>query len=414
MSVTHPNALEVAAAEATLEETPTEVVMDDIVASTASINEASDQVGEISRNVVDLGNAAASVENYVNRFLEQVSAESWNPRLAHQYQIGMESILKSCGVAVPASIFCASFEAAGVTETNEENRDKTKDKSEGVIKRLWTAFLEMISRLWDSVQNFTAFLGASTGKMRKMAENIKAQVTKAKNDGLSAKEDHYLEGKWSSYLVEDIGGGATKTTAFPPTALKNMAAKCIGFTKEWYDNYLNGVKEMAGGNFTSMASMDSGDLMAEVERLVNPKLKSYNGAWPGGYVVSVQRDKDHLDKFELSVKASPADAGKVKVMSLEDINLVADEIIEMAKLIDGEIARFQSGKKEIEAVKKKMESAIKGGEKPINAKVVSLAGSLMDGMMEGPRKVLPLLGRACVKAAQHAEASLKQYKAVKK
>lgn len=413
MSIVHQNALEIAAAEAVLEDSPTEVVMDDIVESTAAIQQAADQVGEISRNVEEMSNVAASVENYTTRFLEQVSAESWTPRLAHQYQVGMEAILRTCGVSVPTGVYCSSFEAAGVTQTNEENRSETKVKSESVIKRLWTTFLEMISRLWDGLQNFVAFLGASAGKLTKLSENIKARVTKARTEKQTAKESTMKSGAWAVYLTEGIGGGGVKVYADPIKAIHAMTAKSIGFTEEWYTNYLSSVKEMAAENFVSLGSVDTGDLQAQLKRLLDPKLNTYNGDWPCGYVVSVKRDSNNLAKFILDVKSGKHDLEKVPVLTFDQMNSVAHEISETAKYITHEVARFQEGKAEIGKVKKMMETAIKSGEKPINSKVVSLAGSLMDNMMVGPRKILPLLGTCCVNAAKHVSASLDEYSVAK-
>jgi len=415
--IVHPNPLEVAAADAILEDSPTEVVMDDIVASTTAIVEASDQVNEISRNVEELGNAAASVESYTTRFLEQVSTENWNPRMAHQYEIGMRSILKTCGVAVPAEVFCASFEAAGKTQTNEENRNETKGKSEGVIKRLWASFLEMLTKLWDNIQNFTAFLGRSTGAMRKTAENLKARVTKAQADHLESKADKPLTGPWVSYLASHIGGGAQHIMTGPVQALKDMATKSLGFTKEWYTNYLNSVTEMAEGNFASMDQSSHDDLHSlneSLKSLLSPALAKYNGDWRGGYVVLVQRNAEHLDRFEIKITSKPARDLEAKVLTLSEINETADEIKSIADDIDKEMKRFQAGKAEIDATKKKMETAIKGGEKPINGNVVKLASALMSDVMTGPRKVLPLLSGACSKAAQHCDASLKTFKAAAK
>jgi hypothetical protein len=413
MSIVHQNALEIAAAQAVLEDSPTEVVMDDIVDSTTAIQQAADQVGEISRNVEEMSNVASSVENYTTRFLEQVSAESWTPRLAHQYQVGMDAILRTCGVSVPAGVYAASFEAAGVTQTNEENRKETKGKSEGVIKRLWTSFLEMITRLWDGIQNFIAFLGASTGKLNKLADNIKARVTKARGERLTTTSHSMHPGPWSVYLTEGIGGRGVKIYSDPVKAIHAMTAKSIGFTEEWYKNYLDSVKAMAGANFASLADMDDSSFDDEVKRLLNPKLASFNGDWPCGHSVSVDRDGSHPDKFILEVKSGKYDLTEVPLLTFDQMESVAHEIKETAKYITHEVSRFQSGKAEINTMKKMMESAIKNGEKPINSKVVSLAGSLMDGMMEGPRKILPLLGTCCVNAAKHVTESLTMYSAAK-
>jgi len=413
MSIVHQNALEIAAAQAVLEDSPTEVVMDDIADSTTAIQQAADQVGEISRNVEEMSNVASSVENYTTRFLDQVSAESWTPRLAHQYQVGMEAILRTCGVSVPAGVYSASFEAAGVTQTNEENRSETKAKSESVIKRLWTTFLEMITRLWDGIQNFIAFLGVSSGKLTKLAENIKARVTKARAEKLSAKETTMKPGAWAVYLTEGIDGGGVAVRADPVKAIHAMTAKSIAFTEEWYDSYLSAVKEMAASNFVSLGAMDSADLNAELKRLLDPKLNTFNGDWPCGHVVTVKRDAEHINKFNLTVKSGKHSLEQVPVLTLEQMEHVASEIAATAKYIAHEVARFQAGKAEIGKVKAMMESAIKNGEKPINSKVVSMAGSLMDGMMEGPRKILPLLGGCCVDAAKHVSASLSQYSASK-
>lgn len=413
MSIVHQNALEIAAADAILEDSPTEVVMDDIVESTAAMTTAADQVGEISRNVEEMSNVAASVENYTTRFLDQVSAESWTPRLAHQYQIGMEAILRTCGVAVPPGVYCASFEAAGVTQTNEENRSETKKKSEGVIKHLWNTFLEMITRLWDGIQNFVAFLGVSSKKLASLSENIKARVTKARAEKLVAKETTMKPGPWAVYLTEGIGGGGVAVRVDPVQAIHVMLARTSSFADEWYKNYLSAVKEMAGANFNTMASMNNGDFEDELKRLLNPKLATFNGDWPGGYTVSVKRDPNHMDKFILDVKSGKHNLDKVAVLTFAQMEAVAHELSETAKYIAHEVARFQAGKAEIANVKKQMEAAIKGGEKPINSKVVSLAGSLMDGMMVGPRKVLPMLGNVCADAARHVNASFAEYSAAK-
>lgn len=415
MSIVHPNPLEVAAADAILEDSPTEVVMDDIVASTTAINEASDQVSEISRNVEELGNAAVSVEAFSTQFLDKVSCENWSPKMAHQYQIGMESILKACGVNVPPSVYCASFEAAGVTQTNEENRNETKGKSEGVIKRLWASFLEMLTKLWDNIQNFTAFLGVSAGKMRKVAGNLKARVTKAKVDGLVAPEDHKVSGAWASYLADDIGGGASAVHGDPAAALHKMSEKAIGFSTAWHDNYLKAVTEMAEGNFASMDTSGSGDALQSLndslKELLSPVISKYNGAWPGGYTVLVQRNPQHLDRFDLKVTHKPERGIEADVLSFAQINTVANEIQIIARAVDDEMRNLQKGKAKIEAVKRKMETAIKGGEKPINGNVLKLASALTSDLMTGPRKVLPMLTTACSKAAQHCDASLRVYKA---
>jgi len=414
MSIVHPNPLEVAAADAILEDSPTEVVMDDIAGSAAAIVEASDQVSEISRNVEELGDAAVSVENYVNRFLESVSVENWNPRIAHQYQIGMEAILNTCGVSVPPGVFCASFEAAGVSQTNEENREETKGKSEGVIKSLWRSFLEMLTRLWDNIQNFTAFLGKSTSGLRRAADNLKARVTKAKSDNLVSSTDK-LSGVWASYLAEDIGGGNSINRP-PVIALQKMAEKGIGFTTAWHASYLSAVTEMAEGNFASMDKGNSSmkDLERSLGELLNPALAKYNGQWPGGYTMLVQRKPDHLDRFEIKIKHEPDRGIEPKRLELTAINDIATELRTIADSIDTEMKAMMDGKQKIDAVKRKMETAIKSGEKPINGNVVKLASALMSDMMTGPRKVLPLVTGACFNAIKHCNESLHTYKAAGK
>lgn len=414
MSIVHPNPLEVAAADAILEDSPTEVVMDDIVASTTAIKEASDEVSEISRNVEELGNAAASVESYTTRFLDQISAENWNPRVAHQYEIGMKAILRTCGVSVPAEVFCASFEAAGVTQTNEENRAETKTKSEGVVKRLWASFLEMLTRLWDNIQNFTAFLGQSSGKIRKLCDNLNARVVKAQSDGLVKVDNNKLTGQWGSYLAMELGGGASVVHGDPIKALRTMQEKAIGFTTAWSDNYLKAMEEMAQGNFTSMDETGSGDalhsLNESLKELINPVISKYNGAWPGGYSFNVQRNPEHLDRFDIKIKAAPERGVEALALTLSQIKDVITELRTIAGEVDNEMKRMQKVKSQLDAIKKKMESAIKGGEKPINGQVLKLASALMSDVMVGPRKALPLLTGACTKAGQHCDASLRAMK----
>lgn len=406
--IVHPNPLEVAAAEATLTDAPTEVVMDDMVDSAKAINEASEQLGEISRNVEDLGNAAVSVESYMNNFLEAFSAENWSPRIAHQYQIGMEAILKATNSSAPSSMFCASFEAAGVTQTNEENRGETQAKSGNVVKRLWEAFLKLLQQLWDKTQDFITFFGASSGKLRKLASNLKARVATMRAGGQKWTYPAEVNaGPWASYLNGAPGN--------PSAALEGLASKAFHLSDTWYDTYLTAIRDVASRNLTSIGgahpdASDAKSIEEEIGNLLNPKLKELSGTWMGGYEVVVQRKEDILQDFEITVKRQAAASKNAKCMTFSQVQELAGTINEVAAMIEHEVSQMYKGRDTIKAVKAKMEAAIKGGEKPANSNALSVARDLVSGVLVGPRKVLPLVTNNCVMAAQHANASLSVFK----
>lgn len=301
--IVHDDLLKEAAAAAMLEEIPTDLVEKEIETTTEKLLESSQAIGEISRNVEQVGVLTESLESYVSNFMATVPEGDWNARTARQFQMGMGAILTTAGVTLESSVYCESFEAVGSTQTGDENRAESKKKSEGLVRRMWEALKAVVRTFVGHFKTFLDWFDGSLRTVSKMSRNLEARAKDTK--GTSDKVEFDGSPAWASYMQR---GSETLT---PARAMEMSGQNMRELTALW--------AEVFSHEAESILSDKNLEEFRELKDKALPNIpQKLLGAWPGGAEVFVEGDT--LGTAKLKVKKSDTKPTQgVKVLTTSEV-----------------------------------------------------------------------------------------------
>lgn len=399
--IVHDDLLKEAAAAAMLEEIPTDLVVDEVETTTEKLLESSQAVGEISRNVEQVGVLTESMESFVSNFMATVPEGDWNARTARQFQMGLGSILSTVGVSVESSAYCSSFEAVGKTETADENREKSKEKSQGLVKRFYEALKAAIASFITAVTTWVSNIGKGEGAVRKMARNLESRAAAVK--GSPSKDKFEGTPAWSDYLVADGKNITTKQ------AVQIAWERGGGQSIQWMNLYIESAKAVDKAIFdkTSLADFKFPDVRSS--GFLEPEIN-----WPGDIKTEVSfGEGNDFNPLAGKVVTKPGGTkyqGDVSVMSVTELKDAAVSLTGLANMLRDIQGKIRVAIGEVKKVGAHFERAdgSKLGDADLR-EASSMLSKLIARVTIGPRAFTPIAGDVGRKIYKHADASLKLY-----
>lgn len=393
----HCDALQEAAAIAQLEENPTAVVEEAVAGTSDDMVSAAENVDGISRNVEGLVTAAESLESFINTTFDTVSAENWNSKTARQYQLGVASILAAGGVRMPVEMYAASFEAAGTEQTNEENREESKNKGKDLAKRMWAGFLKALESLINGLMLFVGKIRENSAAIRKAGENLWARAKKAK--GSPSKDTFDGSPAWGRYLYK--GGSQGK----PVAAVGAMTYELLHVAIPTIHTYA----DMATAYFDAAAKTKNPDGEAWVKK-VKDSIEDLGEVFNNSkFEVEVELH-GLVPKTKVKITKNEAKVSDVKVMTLQEVNGVADAIVKVADTMGKVETAMKEAVKGVQGLKSKFAaptSFLTGQQSEVKPSDLS---SIIGDITALAKAVLPHTAEVVRGAYTHATSSLKLYK----
>lgn len=191
-----------------LDETPVGTIGKELSDTVSVLSDNEPEI--ISKQVESLTNAHDSFESYIDSFFKTVDADNWTARTSRQFEIGMESIAKAGGISLESLGFEPSFEDVGKTETPAEHREKSEEKSKGVVSRIWEAIKRAFLRVYEFFISFFDKIKRAEKWLAKADQNLSAKLVKARQQGGFKTGSVDKIPSWSKYLM--INGAATSAS----------------------------------------------------------------------------------------------------------------------------------------------------------------------------------------------------------
>lgn len=203
--IVHDDALQQAVAEADLAANPTEVVEQEIADGAEELSSSAEELGSISRQVEKTGGMVESLENFMDGFMSRVPEGEWTPAIARQYRVGMGALMTAHGYKVDLDKVSASFEDAGVKQTNDENREENKTKTKGLISKLLEALKAALSAMGNAIARFAKSLINNAFVLRKAGMNLQATARALKGEPPTGEVQGQHD--WEYYFQMKPNGG---------------------------------------------------------------------------------------------------------------------------------------------------------------------------------------------------------------
>lgn len=389
----HNDGLKEAALAVLQEEVLDDQVDRDIDDSTIALDEAGAAVDGYSRTVEEVTLNGESLEAYVSRFMAAVPEGDWNQRVSRQYQCGMGAVLAAMGVSVESKHYVESFEAVGTTQTGEENRQKSKDKADGILKRVGEALKAAIVSLIEAITTMIGSIGKNEDSLRKMSANLKLALNEAKGEG--SQSGFEKTPAWADYL--SVGGKQVS----PRDALQ--IANTVNRTQctQWIDAYLTAHDELV-----TLAKSNKEVSDEEIKAIAPQTSLQYKVDWPCNTTTEISSGEGKLDLLQASIaKKSTGNDVEIKAVVLEksDISMIATELESIANVMKDVNAKLKTALAKV----KQDQQSLAGEVSPAAARAL---GKMLPKLPQIVRVNLPLAGATAQKAFKHAKASLALYK----
>ena len=342
----HEDALQQAVAQVAVEEYPAEAVEADLAEAASGLAEDSEQLTEISRQVVETGNVAESMESFMTAFMDRVPEGEWDQRTARQYRLGMTQILAAHGYSTDPNSVSASFESAGVTQTFDENRQESFEKSDGIISRLWEALKAAVVAMGQAIKRFAQGILNNSTVLRKAGQQLAKSVTATKGEVPSG----HFEGKpsWGTYYHMKENGGEPNAAKIVSNVGMELNSLLGGWDQSFKDTiglyqYPGHTDAVSSGAAKATIKV-SGGIILEVSNLTD-QLKGDGKALAEAEIKVVkagQPDKPipYLSKSECSQVASAMQHAADTMMRMAEagkpIQTEIDKLLEALKKRTGE------------------------------------------------------------------------------
>lgn len=403
----HEDALQEAIAAAALADTPTEAVDAELTASTDDLNAASEELGAMSRQVENVGGLHESMESFVFGFMDRVPEGEWDGRVSRQYRVGINALMNAHGYTTKPDAISASFESAGVSQTNDENRKENKDKATGLLGRLWEALKAALASLGKIIVSYGSKIINNGFVVSKAAKSLRNSLTVLKDEVPSGD----FEGKpaWGVYYQTKDGAASSASSIVHETPLEVNAL--LG---GWDASFKSQIRLLAFPGHTDASVTVGGVKKFKIS---------------GGIQVEVEYVDEHLkgtgNKLaEATIKVSKAEfpTGKIPYLSKAEMHKVADamdatatglkNMAEQGKPIEQEIGKLLDElKKRTGDFKVTAKAGVeKGSDVPALAKSgkdqVAIVRKLISRYPMAMQVLAPQVAMVAMNAWRHCQASI--------
>lgn len=378
----HEDALQEAIAAAALVDAPVEQVELDVSNSTDDLNSASEELGAMSRQVDTAGGMVESLESFMDGFMSRVPEGEWTPAIARQYRVGIGAVLAAHGINADMDKVSASFESAGVSQTNDENRAENKEKTQGLIRRLYEALKAAVIALGKAIKNFVMGVDHSAETLQKTGESLKNQLTTLHKDIPTGA----FSGKPGWGIYYQMKDGPATSGARVLDAVGNELNTLLG---HWDKSFMSQVK--APGSL-----LDSAEGAAV-------KIKVSGGIVIEATHVNAELTGAGKSLAEATIKVTKGEypTNGIPFMSKDEIGQVAKAIIDNAAHMKTMADHSKPILAAVEGLVKKFEGAdVKVADR------IEFARKLVAKYPEALRVLVPQVSVVSMNAYKHAKASM--------
>lgn len=340
----------------------------------------------VAEQLTEVGAVFESLESYTSKFLDLVSAESWNGLTTQQFQLGVKAIFGAVGFNLADSMIELS------TESSEDAKTQTEGKVKGLLARMWEAFKAAIGSFIEMILRLADNYGKSVGAVGKMITTLKDRL--ASNKGAPTKSKFTGSPKWTAYMRMD------GETLMPERSLAITARLITELGGDWVKNYAR-LREVIG------KTIEAGKPVTVESFKGNNAIYTQGiGPWPGGAFVTIRDDKNqselgmltqtvHVER-KIELVTNPA------VLTGSEINQLIDRMVSIHNAMRAVHSELGF---EARSLKRFADSL-----KTTNAKVgPQVLSKIISRIAVGPRTLLPLAGGIVQDAFLHANASLRSY-----
>ena len=401
----HDDALQQAVAAAAVAEYPASAVEADLAEATNGLAEDSDSLAEISRQVEETGNVAESMESFLTSFMGRVPEGEWDARTSRQYRLGMTQILAAHGYSTDPNTVSASFESAGVTQTNDENRKESKDKSSNIIARLYEALKAAMISMGQVIKRFVNGIFNNATVVRKAGQQLHKSATAAKGE---VPTGHFE--KPPAWAVYYQGKNGSEMDA--AEIVKEVSLELNGLLGGWDHAFRETIKLYSTPGHT------------DASRNVNP---TKNISVVGGIILECQYVDEKLAgagatlaKADIKVVKAKMPEHKVPYLTKAQIHAVADAMIaaadhmrvmaDMSKPIQQELDKLleqlkkSTGERKAEFSKSK--DLVAGSEAVSGKNQITLVRQMIAKYPLAMRVLIPQVAGVAMNAWRHSQYSL--------
>lgn len=393
MGTVHNDALQQAVLDAQENEQPVEEVDAALSASVDDLNESADELGVISRDAEKASDLGMSLESHLQGYLDTVSVENWDHRVARQYRIGVAAILSAHGYEMPENEVSVSLEAAE-KQTGEENRKENEAKTRGLVGKLYDMVVAALKSMGAAMKSFFSNLTKNATVVRTASQSLLRTAAKLP-DGLDlskavdGREAVTLDGKshaWAYYYT------TAGTELSPSEIVRDCATEVIVLVNNWGKTIVSAVdrakSDEAAGTGKSSGKKESiyisGGHLVDVS-VVDEKLNNQGNGDISSVTMAV-------------IKGSPPADG-IPVMTRKEIEETARAMIYAAAQMDL-ASRDVTAKAESEKILKLVKEA-----KDATPGAAAKIRKLISKYPLAKRTLIPLIGATAMNAWRHANAS---------
>lgn len=391
--IVHDDILQQTANQVLEAEMPVEVVEQDYVDSSQALVAASDDLGEISRNVETYGAVTESMESFVSRFLDTVPEGEWSRRTAQQYELGMSAILSTVGVSMESSVYMPSMEAAA-SMTNDENRKATEEKSQGLLKRMYEAFKAMLAKFIESLTGFIEYFKRHSLSVRKMGDSL---ARRANNTTGATDATDMPAGNWVAYMSQG------DKELDPSKAVDTMANLTLAYVKEWTQSFTALAVSISLGKTLGEAFGEGSDSSGVLNNPLKFADIKDETDFPG--LNTVVLDGETYGTAKLTVKSSGSvSSEKVKVLSVHEVKDLASALVHLSKQMNSASFDLNDAVKAIKTIESRLKLDVADKLNP------GAVAKLLGKVVMANRTLFPLCGEVAKSAYTHGTKSLAFYK----
>ncbi|MNP88367.1 phiKZ-like phage internal head protein [compost metagenome] len=388
--------------------------------------EDSASVDEHDEAVEELSDAAESMESLIASLESAIADGGLSPQAADIHSRALAIATRR--LPIDASEFTVSTESFGGTGDKLQASMEALEGAKALLAKIWEAIKNAVVGAWNAVKAFFASMGKSGPAVVAAGQSLKKRAAETKDNGAGAGGTINM-GSAGDYLV--VGGKVAPAAALAAinhgydVGVKGYTNKILAALNPLYQSIQKG--EVHPDRLKSVAGS------INVEACLTEDMK---GKLPGGYFFDLTvSDKEGLDGLaDASLKLSQDKGAKVAaaegdIPTVDEISKLADQIVNMGKLIISSKAVAGMAEKGInDAVKAgnslvskgdTLDKAEAGSAKAVLAKLnkaarlttgcshqyLSFMGSAAKASASFGAKVLSMYGKAAKKADAAAAAA---------
>jgi hypothetical protein len=286
-------------------------------------------VEEHDEAVEELSQAADSMESLIASLESAIADGGMSPQAADVH--GRALAIATRRLPIDASEFTVSTESFGGTGDKLQASMEALEGAKALLSKIWEAIKNAVQGAWAAVKNFFATMGKSGPAVVAAGQSLKQRAAAAKGQNPSVAK--ISMGMALNFLV--VGGKAVPAQALSAinhgydVGVKNYTSKILAALNPLYQAIQKG--EVHPDRLKAVAGS------INVEACLTEDMK---GKLPGGYYFDLTvGNKEGLDGLaEASLKLSQDKSAKVSeaefdLPSVDEIGKLADQIVNMGKLI---------------------------------------------------------------------------------